>query len=84
MKNSNIHIRDNLKEEYSDIFTAEAMDALRTLARFNREVKSVMAARIQRRAERQQKQERIGFLDSGAVIPRTDIKVRDAREGRFE
>ena len=43
-----------------------------------------MNARLKRRAERQQKKQRITFLDPESVIPRTNIKVKDAREGRFE
>jgi malate synthase len=42
-----------------------------------------MDARTRRRAERARKGERIGFLDPESVIPRTRIRVRDAREGNF-
>src|SRR5690606_19135159 len=40
-------------------------------------------ARLERRLHRQQSKERISFLDPGAIIPRTSISVKDAREGKF-
>jgi malate synthase len=43
-----------------------------------------MAARSKRRSDREQQQKRIDFLDPESKIPRTDIKVADARNGRFE
>ena len=42
-----------------------------------------MDARTRRRAERARNRERIGFLDPESAIPRTRIRVRDAREGNF-
>jgi malate synthase len=42
-----------------------------------------MQARLDRRAARRQRKERIGFLDPAALIPRTSIRVRDARDGAF-
>lgn len=84
MINQNIIIRDGLEEAYSDVFTPEALSALSSLARFNKEIKEAMASRIQRRAERQQQKERITFLDPASSIPRTNISVQDARDGKFE
>ncbi len=83
MKNS-ITIHDNLQETYQDIYTPEALAALAALARFNKEIKQAMDDRIIRRAERMQQEKRIGFLDPGSLIPRTKIKVQDARDGKFE
>ncbi|MEJ1237967.1 malate synthase [Chryseolinea sp. T2] len=79
-----IAIRDNLKETYKDIYTTEALAALTALVHFNDEIKSAMAARYKRRAERQQQKQRITFPDPETIIPRTNIKVKDAREGKFE
>jgi len=79
-----ISIRANLKELYNDIYTPEVLSALSSLAPFNTEIKTVMAARLKRRAERQEQKKRISFLDPAAIIPRTNIKVKDAREGKFE
>ncbi|MDR8391067.1 hypothetical protein NC796_07955 [Aliifodinibius sp. S!AR15-10] len=84
MANNNITIRDNLTKEYSDIFTPEVLSVLRELSSFNSDIKEVMAARIQRRAKRQRDKTRISFLDPESTIPRTDIKVQDARDGNFE
>jgi len=80
----NIIIRNNLKEAYKDIYTPEALSALTALSRFNEEIKEIMDSRIQRRAERQLKKVQIAFLDPQSIIPRTDIKVKDARNGNFE
>jgi malate synthase len=80
----NISIRGNLKELYNDVYTAEALLALASLEDFNSEIKSLMTARLKRRAERQQQKKRITFLNADSLIPRTNIKVKDAREGKFE
>ena len=79
-----ISIRDNLKETYPDVYTAEARSALASLAHFNKRIKEVMAARLKRRTDRQQSKTRITFLNPDSTIPGTDIKVQDARDGNFE
>lgn len=82
--NPDINIRGNLKERYQDIYTAEVLTTLSLLSHFNGDIKSAMAARLRRRGERQQTKQRIGFLDPKSSIPRTTIKVKDARDGKFE
>jgi malate synthase len=77
-------IRDNLKESYSDVYTPEALEVLQALARFNNDQKQLMEKRYKRRAQRYAKKQRIDFLDPSTVIPRTNIKVQDARDGKFE
>lgn len=84
MSNLNIIIRDNLKEEYNDVYTPEALKALSEMAHFNKDVKELMNKRIQRRSERQKNSQRISFYDPESLIPRTKIKVQDARDGKFE
>jgi malate synthase len=42
-----------------------------------------MAARIARRAQRARDKQRITFLDPDSYIPRTRIKVQEARDGAF-
>jgi malate synthase len=84
MTKDQIIIRDNLKEQYSDVYTPEVLTALSSLAHFNKDIKEVMAARMKRRAERQQQKKRITFPDPESYIPRTRIKVQDARDGNFE
>ncbi len=80
-----ILIHGNLQQEYSDIYTPEALAALNALAPFNKEIKEAMAGPHstpgQPAAEQKQ---RITFLDPESTIPRTSIKVQDAREGKFE
>ena len=80
----NFKINGNLQDSYSDVYTPEALTALSGLASFNKEVKEAMASRIERRASRQQQGKRIAFLDPDSYIPRTRIKVQDARDGKFE
>jgi malate synthase len=79
-----IEIRDNLQQLYSDIYTPQALAALEALAPFNGVIKEVMASRIQKRDERSKNKTRITFLDPESYIPRTNIKVQDARDGKFE
>lgn len=81
---SKLHIRGNLKESYSDVYTPEALAALEKLAGFNKDQKEVMAKRYKRRNNRFENKQRITFLDQNETIPRTNIKVQDARDGKFE
>jgi malate synthase len=78
-----IRLEDGLKQAYADVITPEVMTALDALAVFNSEQKTVMEARIQRRLQRARNRQRIAFLDPDQVIPRTQLKVQDARNGRF-
>jgi malate synthase len=82
--NPKITLRSNLQQSYSDVLTPEVLAAIADLIYFNDEIKAVMNKRLALRAERQKKNQRIAFLDAESVIPRTNIKVKDAREGRFE
>ncbi len=84
MKNDSIIIRDNLKEQYRDIYTDEVLLALNTLAHFNKAVKNLMNERIKRRNDRHENNKRIEFYDPESLVPGSSIKVKDAREGRFE
>lgn len=84
MKNDSIIIRDNLKEQYRDIYTDEVLLALNTMAHFNKSVKHLMNERIKRRNDRHTNSKRIEFYDPESLIPGSSIKVKDAREGRFE
>ncbi len=82
-RNKHLCIRDQAIRDYSDIYTPEVVFALHALAPFNLEVKRVMAARIERRMRRYKNRERLAFLDPNAVIGDTQIKVGDARNGKF-
>lgn len=77
-------ISGNIQQEYSDIYTPEVIEALSSLSHFNKEIKEAMSARISRREERQKQKTTITFLNADSFIPRTKIKVQDARDGKFE
>jgi malate synthase len=77
-------IRDNLREAYSDVYTPMVLEALAALAPLNRDVREVMAARLERRRRRARNRERITFLDPGSIIPRTKLTVQEARDGQFD
>jgi malate synthase len=79
-----LKIRGNLKEQYSDVYTPAALEALKALASHDGERKALMNARIARRAERARTGTRIDFLAPDDRIPRTSITVRDARAATFE
>jgi malate synthase len=79
-----LEYRRGVVDSYKDVFTPEALEALETLASFNLERRELMEARGARRLARAKGRERIGFLDPEAMIGRTNIKVKDAREGNFE
>ncbi|HEX7707626.1 MAG TPA: malate synthase, partial [Thermoanaerobaculia bacterium] len=81
---SNLEIPKYLIESYADVWTPEAAAAVEALAPLNSARLDVMARRIARRNERSKARHRIDFLDPESTIPRTEIRVRDAREGNFE
>lgn len=84
MHSESLIIRDQLKESYHDIYSTDALNALAAMAPFNQEIKKAMAERNERRAQRMKNKKRIDFLPADNVIPRTNIKVQDARDGNFE
>jgi malate synthase len=79
-----LEIRGNLKNDYRDILTDEALNALNALAGLDKDRQALMKARIERRNNRARNKQRITFLDANATIGRTNIKVQDARDGKFE
>src|SRR5947209_4049941 len=78
-----LEIRGDLEAAYADVLTPEAVAALEALAGLDADRKALMAARIERRAERARLGQRLRFLDPHTTIPRTGITVQDARAGRF-
>jgi malate synthase len=78
-----LEIRGNLANDYADVFTAEAVDALEALAPLDEDRKALMTARITRRLDRAGTKQRIAFLDPGKTIGRTGITVAQARAGDF-
>src|SRR5687767_10777266 len=76
-------IRGTAQSAYPDVFTAEAIAAIRALAPLDDDRHAVMAARIARRTARGKARQRITFLDPATTIPRTTITVQDARDVAF-
>ena len=79
-----LEIRGTLQQDYADVYTDDALGALAALAPLNRDRLELMAARTERRRRRFDAHERLAFLDPDSVIPRTQIKVQDARDGKFD
>ena len=78
-----LEIRNGLQGIYADVYTPETLKALGVLVPFEDDRRALMKARIERRALRAHHKQGIGFLDSASTIPRTQINVGDARNGRF-
>src|SRR5882757_10866548 len=76
--------RDSVLKAYAEVYTPAALDALEVLAPLNRDQHELMARRIARRLTRERDRQRIAFLDPQALIPRTGIRVQDARDGNFD
>jgi len=76
--------RDGVLKDYPEVYTPAALEALEVLAPLNRDRRELMATRIARRLTRERDRRRISFLDPEALIPRTGIRVQDARDGNFE
>src|SRR5260370_2874465 len=79
-----LRVRGELLSSYSDVLTPSALEAIMALAPFDQDRRHLMRSRIDRRLSRQRVHEPISFLSPDATIGRTDIKVRDARAGRFD
>jgi malate synthase len=78
-----LEIRGTLETDFVDVLTPAAVTVLEHLAHLDRDRKKLMDERIERRRQRAARKERIGFLDPDAKIGRTNLTVREAREGQF-
>jgi malate synthase len=78
-----IEVRAGLRDEYPDVLSPRALELLEALAPLDERREAVMAARLQRRAERIREGRGPDFLDPGATIPGSEVRVADARAGRF-
>ena len=76
--------RDSVLKAYPEVYSPAALEALEVLAPLNRDRRELMARRIALRLARERSRQRIAFLDSQALIPRTGIRVQDARDGNFD
>ena len=82
-KSNHVLVYDRLKDLYNDIYTTETLAALEFMSQFNDEQKELMSKRIHRRADRIDNKKRITFLNPNSTISGTEIKVQDARDGKF-
>jgi malate synthase len=80
---SRLELRRDLRQDYGDLYTPEALAAIEALAPLEGDRRALMAARIARRSRRFRERRRIEFLDADAVIGRTALRVGDARAGNF-
>ena len=78
-----LEIRRKTRADYADIFTPTVLEALHALAPLDDDRRAVMAGRIARRQARSRDRRRIAFLDPSSYVPRTRIRVQDARDGTF-
>jgi len=78
-----LEIRRKTRADYADIFTPKVLEALHALAPLDDDRRAVMAGRIARRQARSRDRRRIAFLDPSSYVPRTRIRVQDARDGTF-
>ena len=76
--------RNSVLKAYLEVYSPAALEALEVLAPLNRDRRELMARRIARRLTRERGRQRIVFLAPQALIPRTGIRVKDARDGNFE
>ncbi len=78
-----LEIRGTLERDYSDILTPAVLAALAALSPLDAERNTMMAERMQRRAQRARNHQPINFLDPDTVIPRTTLTAGRARQGDF-
>ena len=80
---STIIIRDQLQDQYSDIYTDEVLAALEVLSQHNKRIHTLMKERMDRRHLRIRDNVHLDFLDPDTIIAGTDLKVADIRAGKF-
>jgi len=80
---SALELREGVRTAYADVHTAETSAAMAALAPLNRDRRRLMEERIARRRQRSRDGHGLDFLVPDELIPRTKIRVGDAREGRF-
>ncbi len=78
-----LEVRSGLETGYRDVLTQHVFAALEALVPLDTDRHAVMKARIDRRLARARRREPIPFLDPDGLIPRTRIRVQDARDGNF-
>jgi malate synthase len=84
MSNLAFQYRNNILEQYNDVLTPESLSALEAVSPLNTKRTELMTKRSLLRQKRILEKTPIEFLDDGALIGGTNIKVSDARKGAFE
>ncbi|RPH51490.1 MAG: malate synthase [Desulfobacteraceae bacterium] len=79
-----LRFRSGIQQNYPDVLTPEALDALQALAEFDSKRSQLMQERIARRAARFKDGRRIAFLDPEDAIAGSGITVKQARTGLFD
>jgi malate synthase len=77
-----LEIQAGVDRTYADVFTPEAVAALRALRPLEARRVALMQLRLERRRGRQQRRERIDFLPADGTLA-GGLSVADARAGRF-
>jgi malate synthase len=79
-----LQFRSGVLAAYPDVYTDEARRALSALASLDADRQQAMAERSARRLARSRERRPLAFLDPAGLIPRTSLRVQDARDGNFE
>ena len=78
-----LETRAGALSDFGDVLTPEVLAVLEALAPLDLRRHELMRARGERRRQRASAGRPPAFLDADATIPGTDIRVADARAGRF-
>lgn len=80
---SSINISPKIRDQYPDIYTEKALEALKALAPLNEVQQKLMQLRNQRRHARMTHNTPLTFLPEDQMIPGTGKSVREIRNGDF-
>jgi malate synthase len=81
--NQRLFVRENLANEYNDVYTPEAMSAIVHLNPFNEKIRELMELRMNKRALRQKNKTGISFLDGDTTIAGHQYKGKRCPKGIF-
>ena len=79
-----LQLRRDTLAAYGDVFTPAALAAIEALAPFDRDRVELMRARTLAAPPGRRRGRRLASSTPTAIIPRTGIRVADARAGRFD
>src|SRR5262245_11435851 len=78
-----VAVPSDVRTEYPDVYTAEALHVLELLSGYEAERQALMQIRASRRADRCTDKRRIDFLRPDTRIGGTRLSAREARAGHF-